>query len=585
MGIIIDNDAMRVKYESIITQEYFVDKSNIINKFNKLINHDNSKYVCITKPRRFGKTSIAAMLVTYYSKGIDSKKIFDNFKVSKGLSSDETKKQLEIKQYEEYHGKYYTLYFDFSYNVDKFESLNEYLASINDKLKYDIKNTFPNYSVLEDFGSIINDNLLILSSKIKEKFIVIIDEWDYIIANNKFSSEEQRKYLSFLKDLIKDQPYNAFVYMTGILPIAKQLSQSTLNCFTEYSILEDDKYYQYFGFTGKEVKELCKINPKLKYKEICNWYNGYKAYNGDPIFNTWSVISALQYSSIKSYWTDTGRVDEIFQMINFDIDGIKKEIIKLIKGNEISINLEKYGTNELLNEETNNTNNENNDAMKEDIYSKMVTFGYLTYYKGKLSIPNNELKERFIKALKKRKDMKFYYDLITNSRKMLKMTLKKNTEEMCKILEEEHLNIIKPGDKMDHGNLKRIIEHVYFIANITHDIKEEEGNEKGNSDIFFYPKMGNRKNGTIFIVELKLNKSAEIAIKQIHEKVYYYNLKDKKYSGKVLLIGINCETATKKYTCKIEEYNVDQIIKKTEKKRKSKSTSDSNDIKKKLRSS
>jgi hypothetical protein len=105
--------------------------------------------------------------------------------------------------------------------------------------------------------------LLILSSKIKEKFIVIIDEWDYIIANNKFSSEEQRKYLSFLKDLIKDQPYNAFVYMTGILPIAKQLSQSTLNCFTEYSILEDDKYYQYFGFTGKEVKELCN-KPKIK---------------------------------------------------------------------------------------------------------------------------------------------------------------------------------------------------------------------------------------------------------------------------------------------------------------------------------
>ncbi|KAL6611823.1 hypothetical protein U3516DRAFT_813328 [Neocallimastix sp. 'constans'] len=253
--------------------------------------------------------------------------------------------------------------------------------------------------------------------------------------------------------------------MTGILPIAKQLSQSTLNFFTEYSILEDDKYYQYFGFTGKEVKELCKINSKLKYKEIY-----------------------------------TGRVDEIFQMINFDINGIKKEIIKLIKGNEITINLEKFGTDELLNEETNNTNNENNDAMKEGIYSKMVTFGYLTYYKGKLLIPNNELKERFIKALKKRKDMKFYYDLITNSRKMLKMTLRKNTEEMCKILEEEHMNTIKPGDKMDH--------------------------------------------------ELKLNKSAEIAIKQIHEKVYYYNLKDKKYSGKILLIGINCEAATKKYTCK-----------------------------------
>jgi len=91
MGLIIDNDGIHVKYESILNQKYFVDKSNIINKFNKLINHDNSKYVCITKPRRFGKISIAAMLVTYYSKGIDSKKIFDNFKVSKGISSGEPK--------------------------------------------------------------------------------------------------------------------------------------------------------------------------------------------------------------------------------------------------------------------------------------------------------------------------------------------------------------------------------------------------------------------------------------------------------------------------------------------------------------
>ncbi|KAL6589942.1 hypothetical protein U3516DRAFT_652417 [Neocallimastix sp. 'constans'] len=583
MGIIIDNDDMHVKYESIINQKYFVDKSNIINKFNKLINLDNSKYVCITKPRRFGKTSIAAMLVTYYSKGIDSKKIFDNFKVSKGISSNEKEKQLEIKQYEEYQGKYHTLYFDFSEDVEDFDTLNEYLASINQHLKHDIKKIFPNSSLLENFGSKIKNNLRELRSETKEKFIVIIDEWDYIIANNKFSSEDQRKYLSFLKNLIKDKSYIAFVYMTGILPIAKQLSQSTLNCFIEYSMMEDNKYYQYYGFTAKEVEELCKKNPKLEYDKLCYWYNGYKAYNGDPIFNTWSVINALENSSIRSYWTDTGRFDEILHVINFDINGVKKEIIKLIKGNEISINLKKYGTEELLNEKT---KNENNDAMKEDIYSKMVTFGYLTYYEGKLSIPNNELKERFIDVLYKRKDMKFYYDLITNSRKMLKMTLKKNTEGMCKMLEEEHMNTIKPGDKMDHGNLKRVIEHVYFITNITHNIKEEEGNGKGNSDIFFYPKIDNRKNGTIFIIELKLNQSAEIAIKHIHKKKYYYSSKDKEYSGKILLIGINCETATKKYTCKIEEYkSIDQIIKKTEKKRKSKSTSDSNDIKKKLRSS
>ena len=86
--------------------------------------------------------------------------------------------------------------------------------------------------------------------------------------------------------------------MTGILPIAKQLSQSTLNCFDEYSMLSDKTYYKYFGFTEQEVRNLCN-NDEKKYKELENWYNGYKAYNGEKIFNTWSVIHALEKKKSK----------------------------------------------------------------------------------------------------------------------------------------------------------------------------------------------------------------------------------------------------------------------------------------------
>ncbi|ORY65568.1 hypothetical protein LY90DRAFT_700724 [Neocallimastix californiae] len=283
MGRIIDSDSMFINYQEILNQDYFVDKSNIINKFNKLIGKKGSKYVCITKPRRFGKTSIAAMLITYYSKGIDSKKIFDELKVSKGISSDNDENKVEIDQYNEFQKKYHTLYFDFSYGVNFHKTLKGYLKSINKRLKKDIEDLYPNSNILKNFA-----------------------------------------------------------YMTGILPISKQLSQSTINCFTEYSMLNDKDYYQYFGFTEQEVKDLCEINKtkynknkSLKYNNIEEWYNGYKNYNG--------------------------RFNEVVDSIDFKIHGVKNDILDLIKGNNIAIKLEKYGAEDLLKDtETNDSQKKNN---------------------------------------------------------------------------------------------------------------------------------------------------------------------------------------------------------------------------------
>ncbi|KAG4091459.1 hypothetical protein H8356DRAFT_604864 [Neocallimastix lanati (nom. inval.)] len=418
MGRIIDSDKMFNKYLGIRNQDYFVDKSKLINKLNKLIEKDESKYVCITKPRRFGKTSIAAMLVTYYSKGINSKKIFDELKVSKVINSDKNENKVEIDQYNKFQKKYHTIYFDFSYDVDSYKTLKGYLKSINKDLKKDIKDLYPNSNILKKYSRKIYKNLQEVFVAIKEKFIIIIDEWDYIISNNLFTPKEQKKYIAFLKNLIKDQVYVAFVYMTGILPIAKQMTQSTINCFNEYSMLNDKDYYQYFGFTEQEVIKLCEINKTkynenetLEYENIENWYNGYKGYNGKKIFNSWSVYHALQNNRIENYWIQTGRFNEVVDSIDFKIHGVKNDILDLIKGDDISIELEKYGVEDLLKdtetndsqEKTKKDNDEDNINKKKQLYSKMVTYGFLTYCNGKISIPNKELQEEFIKILKKKK--------------------------------------------------------------------------------------------------------------------------------------------------------------------------------------
>ena len=227
-----------------------------------------------------------------------------------------------------------------------------------------------------------------------------------------YIDEERDNYISFLKDLIKDKAYVAFTYMTGILPIEKESSQSTINCFHEYSMLNDKKYYKYFGFTEQEVRDLCNNNEE-KYKIFENWYKGYKAFNGDKFFNLWSVYHALYKKIIKNYWTETGRFDKIIDIIDFNIDGVKDEILDLIKGKEVPIKLENFGSGDLLKKSEGN----NNKLMKNILYSKMVTYGFITYCKGKISIPYNELKEKFIKVLNKDSEMEYYYELIKISEK------------------------------------------------------------------------------------------------------------------------------------------------------------------------
>ncbi|KAL6617933.1 hypothetical protein U3516DRAFT_662107 [Neocallimastix sp. 'constans'] len=232
-------------------------------------------------------------------------------------------------------------------NVFSFETLNAFISSINSKLKIDIDELYPNSKVLKKYDDDIVVNLQNLYLETDKKLFLVIDEWDYIITNKKFTDDECDDYIEFLKYLIKDNSFLAFAYMTGITAIAKKLSQSTLNCFREYTMLNDKKYYKYFGFTEKEVHKL--------------------------------FIHALNSNIIENYWSQTGSFNELKKMINYDIIGVKEDILELINGNEIEIQLENYGVEDIRKV------SEEEEHVKEIFYSKMVTFGYLTYYNGKIS--------------------------------------------------------------------------------------------------------------------------------------------------------------------------------------------------------
>jgi len=265
------------------------------------------------------------------------------------------------------------------------------------------------------------------------------------------------------------------------------------------------------------------------------------------------------------------------------------EILSLITKEKKSITLRKYGAEDIQKELKKNNEKKNNDKMKKELYSKMVTYGYLTYYKGEISIPNEELLQKFILFLNDDDDLKYYYNLIENSKKMIEATIiHKNAQEVCEILEDSHLNKIKPGDKLDHGSLKRIMDYVFFNIRKEYDVEEEEGRGKGTIDLIYYPK--NRKK-EVFIIELKVNGTAKSAIDQIHKNKYYHNLNNKGYNENILLVGISYQNKT--YGCIIEEctlkdnkletfYESSYIL---ESQNKRKNISDHDRISKRLRSS
>ena len=246
MSIYLNTNKPLENYKDLYRSRYFIDKSLIIDRLNEVI-ETSDKYICITRPRRFGKSSVADMLGAYYSRGLNSKEIFDNLNISK------------VQSYKEYLNKYNVINISFNKLPNKIGSYDEYISLIQETIKDDIKTSYPHI----EFKSFYTISDMLFATQ--EKFIFILDEWDYIFSNNLFE-ENQNDYLEFLRNLLKDQPYVALCYMTGVLPIKKYSSGSALNMFDEYTFLKDRIFGEYFGFTEEEVIEICNKNGKMNFK-------------------------------------------------------------------------------------------------------------------------------------------------------------------------------------------------------------------------------------------------------------------------------------------------------------------------------
>ena len=254
-------------FSNYVNDTIFIDKSNLITITNSNISKPSSKFMCVTRPRRFGKTMALSMLNAYYSKGCDSLSLFEKLNIAKDNS------------YLEHLNKHNVIWIDMASLYTDIRDKNDFFKELETNLLDDLNEAFPN--VLKEMDNTISKAIIRINSKLNERFIFLIDEWDVIYREQEYNTKLCDEYTELLRNLFKSSNVSScidLVYMTGILPIRRYSTQSTLNMFTEYDMINPRELDSFIGFTEDEVKDLCKKYNR-DFNKISQWYNGYKLGN------------------------------------------------------------------------------------------------------------------------------------------------------------------------------------------------------------------------------------------------------------------------------------------------------------------
>ena len=501
--------------------QIYVDKTELLKFLNKAVDTPQN-CIAVSHARRFGKSHAAGMIDAYYSLGSDSSKLFEDTKIA----SD--------PDYEKYRNKYNVIHLDISsfwddYKKNLTEKIVEYIYD-------DIKEEFGN---VLDYKKKLSYVLMKIYKKTEIPFVIIIDEWDCVIRN----SNDQNlihNYLRFLHSLFKSEESKSFLalgYITGILPIKKIEDESALNNFQEYTMLNSYPITEYYGFTEKEVKDLCE-DYDMDFETMKVWYKGYLI-NGIHMYNPNSISTALERHTVDSYWRNTSSFVTINTFITMNYAGLKEDVLAMLLGEKVMVGTECF------------QNNLAEIHSKDDVLTALIHLGYLGYDKDTLSayIPNYEVATAFESALQTGPWEEIAAS-ISKCNELLIATINKNAEKVAELIELAHETYTSVLKYNDENSLSCVLTMAYFTAAAYYNIIREMPSGKGFADFVFLPRA-NAGNRPAMIVESKHNKTADATINQIKEKRYCGALSG--YKGKILLVGINYDEK-KHHKCIIEEF-------------------------------
>lgn len=550
MGLYLNNTSAYSLFREDFSLTYYVDKTDILHELVPLLELKGNakeqarktigkspKYAAVTRPRRFGKTVMANMIASYFGKGVDSHKEFDTLKVSR------------FPWYRKHLNQHNVIHIMFHELPDETTTYTRYISRIKALLLDDLTMAYPDVKIRE------TDALWDALTKVYEygggeQFIFVLDEWDYIYHQDFATDRDKADFTKFLSNLLKDKAYVEMAYMTGILPIAKYSSGSELNMFFEFSMATKVKYSQYFGFTDEEVDALyqkyllTEPDPAVTRAGLKLWYDGYLTAGGKNLYNPRSVVGALTYNQLGSYWTSSGPYDEIFYYIGANTDAVKDDVALMVADTPVPAKIQEYAATSM------------ELKTRDEIFSAMVVYGFLNYDHGYVSIPNKELMDKFTEVVQREPSLGNVYKLTKESGRMLEATKAGNTEVMTELLEYAHNTHSPLQAYSNEAELASIIRWVYLKALDSYRIEREDKAGIGYVDFIFYPY---NKSDDAIIMELKVNHTADEAIGQIKDRQYALRFTGKfgenpEYTGRILAVGIayRKEDKRRRHTCKVE---------------------------------
>ena len=523
MGIYLNPG--NVNFTKMLRTGRYVDKTMMISVIDRLVDTEE-QYVCMSRPRRFGKTVAGNMLCAYYSKGCDSRELFQPYKIAR-----------EYGGFEERLNKYNVIKIDMNSEYQNTTDRSRLMTRLTKEIKKEMKKQFPDVDI-EDEDSLAQDILKVYEEK-GETFILIIDEYD-VLVRERAGEELFAEYLSFLNGLFKSDPLKnaiSLAYVTGILPVVRDKIQSKLNNFDEYTIINAGPFAEYVGFTEDEVKKLCE-KYGMDFDECRRWYDGY-AQQGLEIYNPESVIKSMVKGAYGNYWGKTSSYEAITDRIRMNFDGTRDDVIRMLSGERVRVDVDMY------------LNTMGDFKSKDEVFSYLTHLGYLAYTEEDRTcwVPNKEVRAEWFRAISTIDDYSATDKIIKSSETLLRDTLEGNEEAVARALDDSHINVTSNRSYNNEDALQSAIYLSYIYALNKYTVVKEMTAGKGFSDVTFIPFVPDIP---AMIIELKRNGSAASAMDQIRKKEYFRSLE--KYSGNLLFVGIDYDAESKRHSCRIQRF-------------------------------
>ena len=508
-------------FYKVINSEIYVDKTGLLKYTNRVINTLQG-YICVSRPRRFGKSTAAYMLAAYYGRECDSKELFSGLEIA------------ESEDFSIYLNQYDTIFLNMQEFLSQSKDVQEMLDLLKKSVLWDLLEKYPEYRYFDKTN--LTRTMQDIYSKSKVPFVVIIDEWDCVFREYKNDRPAQAQYLDFLRDLLKDKRYIAMAYMTGILPIRKYGTQSALNMFDEFSMIDPGPLSEYVGFTEEEVEELCG-QYKMDIEEVKSWYDGYSFEGAKSVYSPRSVVSCMRFRKMGNYWNQTETFETLQIYIDMNFDGLREDVLSMIAGDRIPVDTGSF-TNDMVTLRT-----------EDDVFTLLIHLGYLGYDERDrcVFIPNGEVRSEYVNAVSV-SEWGEVSKALKNSADTLNAIWQGRPKQVAEGIRQAHFET-SHIQYNDENALSYTISLALYAARNFYTVHRELAGGKGFADLVFLPRKQFQDKPAL-VVELKWDKDARGAIEQIKEREYCKSLEG--YEGNIILVGVNYEVKSKEQTCVIE---------------------------------